>query len=137
MSSQHSRRKEDSKSTFFNKLLIGSILGFLVFFAFVALYALVSLKTNGDTSLYKPAGWIMGFISGVIGGFVSVRPIKEKGAIFGALSGATVSFLVATVLFLINNSSAGSSVFVIMGLIIAGGIAGGITAVNLIIKKKY
>ena len=71
------------------------------------------------------------------GGFFSVRPIKEKGAIYGALSGAIISVLVTTVLFLINNSSAGSGIFIVMGLILAGGIVGGITAVNLKTKKKY
>lgn len=137
MSSKQNRRKEDSKSSLINKMIIGSFFGFLIFFAFIAFYALVSLKTGGDVSMYKPAGWFMAFVSGVISGFVSVRPIKEKGAIYGALSGAVVSLAVAAVLFFINNSSAGSSIFILMSLIVAGGVAGGITAVNLKIKKKY
>lgn len=138
MSSKNIKRHgEDSKSVPINKIVIGSIWGIIAFFVFIALYALFSLKTGGETSLYKPAGWFFGFLSGFIGGFVSVRPVKQKGAIYGAVSGSAISLLVAIVLFFINNSSAGSGVFVLMGLILAGGIAGGITAVNLKFKKKY
>ena len=138
MSSKNIKKHgEDSKSVPINKIIIGSFFGFLAFFVFIAIYTLFSLKTGGEMSLYKPAGWVFGFLSGFIGGFVSVRPVKQKGAIYGAVSGVAISLLVATVLFFINNSSAGSGVFVLMGLILAGGIAGGITAVNLKFKKKY
>ncbi len=132
-----SKRREDKSDNFLLKIFIGVLIGCIVFFVGTALYAMLSLKIGGEESYYKVIGWIIGFFSGASAGFASVRTIKEKGVLFGGVTGLLVSVIIASVLFIVNNSSAGRGIFILMPLMVAGGIAGGITAVNLKIKKKY
>lgn len=84
-----------------------------------------------------PAGIVTAVISGFAGGFASLRPIKQKGVLYGTLCGIISSVLCMAILFVINGNKAGNGIFIFMAAMILGGAAGGVSAVNLKIKKKY
>lgn len=130
------RRNEESNNSYI-RIIVGSAVSAVMFFALLALFALFSLKSGTYGSLYVPAGIAFAFLSGVTGGFVAVRPIKQKGLPYGALSGFISSLLCAVVLFVVNGNKAGSGLFIVAGLMIVGSASGGIGAVNLKLKKKY
>ncbi len=130
------RRNEESGNNYI-KVLVGSAVSAVMFFAFLGLFALFSLKNGTNSSLYMPAGVVFSFLSGITGGFVTVRPIKQKGVPYGALSGFISSLFCAVVLFVVNGNKAGSGLFIVAGLMILGSAVGGIGAVNLKFKKKY
>lgn len=129
-------RKEENSSPIFN-IFLGSVMGSILFFCLMALFAVAALKSGTDKSMYIPAGMVFGFLSGLSGSFIAVRPLKEKGAIYGCIVGLINSLISSLVLFVVNKGVAGSGIFVLMTLITAGGIAGGIIAVNLKFKKRY
>ena len=129
------RRNEESGNNYV-RILIGSAVSAVIFFVLLALFALFSLKNGTNGSVYVPAGIVFALLSGLAGGFATVRPIKQKGLPYGVLSGFIASLFCSAVLFIVNGS-AGSGLFVLAGLMILGGAAGGIGAVNLKLKKKY
>lgn len=134
--SKKSRREESSASPII-KIIIGSSAGSILYFAMLAVFATLALKSNVSSSSYMLIGNLIGALTGFISGFATVRPIKEKGAIYGGLTGLLQALICATVLFIVNKASAGSGIFIMIAVIIIAGIAGGITGVNLKTKKKY
>ena len=137
MSVKKNTRRNEANNNNYIKIFIGSAVSSVMFFAFIALFALVSLKNGLSSSLYMPAGVIIAFISGITGGFVATRPIKQKGLPYGGLSGFIASLFCSVILFVVNGNKAGSGLFIMCGLMIIGSAIGGIGAVNLKVKKKY
>lgn len=129
-------RKEETGSPIFN-IFLGSVTGSVIYFCLIAFFALAALKSGTDKSMYIPAGMFLGFLSGLSGSFISVRPLKEKGVIYGGIVGLINSLISSLVLFVINKGIAGSGIFILIALITLGGMAGGIIAVNLKFKKRY
>ncbi len=130
-------RRDDNKTSHVTKIIAGSVVGSVLFFVLLAVFAASALKTDIAASSYMPAGIILGALSAFVGGFISVRPLKEKGMPYGALSGLFQALICSIVLFVANKASVGTGVFILMAAVTAGSIAGGISAVNLKIKKKY
>lgn len=137
MSSKQRNNKDESSKSFITKIAVGTAVSVIMYFALIALYAAVSFKSGASSSMYMPVGIVMGIISGFAGGFAAVRPIKQKGAIYGALCGFASAILCSAALFIINGNKAGNGIFILIAAMILGGAAGGISAVNLKIKKKY
>ena len=130
-------RKDNKSKTPYSKIATGSVISTALFFLFIGLFALMALNSGVSASLYMPTGMIFGAITAFLGGFISVRPLKEKGVLFGAISGVIQAVICAAVLFFINKGSVGTGVFILSALIIVFSGLGGIAAVNLKIKKKY
>ncbi len=132
-----SSRKESDNNTKLIKVAVSSAVSTVLFFVFLAAFAAMSLKSGFSASLYLPAGLVAGAVSGLTGGFLCVRPIKEKGVLFGFISGIIQAVVCCAVLFAINGGAAGNGLFVLFGIITVFSVLGGIAAVNLKIKKKY
>lgn len=133
-----SKNKKDVKGGFpLKRIMIISLIGCFLFFIFTALFSCLILKNGISSSLYMPVGMVLGAVSAVLSGFATVRPIKEKGALYGALTGFIQSLLCSVVLFVVNGGSAGTGIFILAGLMILASALGGIAAVNLKVKKKY
>ena len=133
-----SKSRVDEKNGFnIAKVTAVSLIGSVLFFSFTALFSLFALKNNISSSTYMPSGLIAGAVSAFIAGFITVRPIKQKGALYGALSGFFQALICSIVLFIVNGGSAGTGIFILSGLMILLSATGGISAVNLKIKKKY
>lgn len=129
-------RREDKKSPI-NNILISTIIGSILYFGFLAVFALCALNSDFNASTYMPVGIIIGFLTATIGGFMAVKPLKQKGALYGAITGLAQALVCSVALFAVNKGVAGTGIFILIAATVAGGIAGGITAVNLKIKKKY
>lgn len=132
-----SSRKESKYNTKLIKVSVGALVSTVLFFILLAIFAAMSLKSGFSASLYLPAGLAVGAVSGFIGGFLCVRPIKEKGALYGLISGLVQAAVCCAVLFAVNGGAAGNGLFILFGIINAFSVLGGIAAVNLKIKKKY
>lgn len=133
-----SSRSKESDSLNYKNILIGSVLGSVLFFVLISLFSLMLLKSEIlSASFYMSSGLISGAVSGFIGGFAAVRPVKKNGAAAGAISGLVQALICSAAVFFINDNNSGTGIFILMGLIIAASAAGGISAVNLKIKKRY
>ncbi len=129
-------KKEENISPI-SKIIFGSVIGSVLYFAALALFAFFSLNNGVDSSVYMPAGIVLGILTAMLGGFLAVRPIRKNGAAFGALTGLIQALICAIALFVANKAVAGTGIFILIAAVIAGGVAGGIIAVNLKIKKRY
>ncbi len=132
-----SSHREKSTSAPYIKILTGVAVSSVLYFAVLALFSAIALNSGVSASSYMPAGMATGALTGFLCGFIVVRPIKEKGFLYGAVSGFVHSLVCSAVLFVVNNASAGNGIFILCALIIAFSVLGGIAAVNLKIKKKY
>lgn len=132
-----SSRKDNKYNTKLISVSAGALASTVIFFVLLALFAFFSLKSGFSDSIYFPAGLVTGALSGFTGGFICVRPIKEKGVLFGFVSGLIQALICCGILFAINGASAGNGLFILFGVITVFSAFGGIAAVNLKIKKKY
>lgn len=118
-------------------LLIYGIIAAALFYAFMALFAYFSLKNGISKSVYMPSGLVCGFVTGFLCGFAALRPLKQKGALYGLISGLVHAFTSCIVLFAVNGASAGRGIFILFCVIVVSSVAGGISSVNLKPRKKY
>lgn len=118
-------------------LLIYGIIAAALFYALMALFAYFSLKNGFSKGMYIPSGLVCGFVTGFLCGFASLRPIKQKGALYGLFSGLVHAFISCFILLAVNGASAGKGIFILFGVIVASSVAGGISSVNLKPRKKY
>lgn len=130
-------RKDDSSKNLAAKIAVGAAVSVVLYFVLIAFYALAAFKTGLSSSLYMPIGIVLGALSGLVGGFVSVKPIMQKGIVFGALSGLISAIVSSAMMFAANGNKAGNGIFVFMAAMLLGGAAGGVAAMNLKLKKKY
>ena len=98
MPANTSRKDTKSKSPIIKSSVCGLISSAL-FFAFIVLFAFISLKSDFSASAYMPAGLFFGALTGFIGGFISAKLSNEKGALYGLLSGAVQTFICFIFLF--------------------------------------
>lgn len=132
------RRSKENETLNYKNLIIGSVTGSVMFFVLIALFSLVFLKTDLlSASFYMPCGLISGAVSGFVGGFASVIPVKKNGVTTGALSGFIQALICSAAVFFINNNNSGTGIFILMALITLSGMAGGVAAVNIKMKKRY
>ncbi len=130
-------RKNESNDSPYMKIAVISIVSALLYFAILAAYAAFALKSGAGSSGYLPAGIISGALTGFLNGFIAVRPVKQKGALYGGLAGLLQAVLCCAVIFIINHGTAGNGIFILLAAITACGVFGGISAVNIKVKKKY
>lgn len=135
--SKTARRDEKQLSSPYVKIIIGSSAGCVLCFILIALAAVMALKSGLSSSVYMPLGMFFGALSAFLGGFIAVRPIKQRGALYGALSGLLQSLICSVILFVANGYTAGNGIFILSAIIILCSALGGIAAVNLKIKKRY
>ena len=126
-------RRDEKKVSPAAKILIGAVLGSVIYFAAVAVFAAFALKSGVGFSSYMPAGLALGALSGLVSG----RPIKQNGALYGALSGLGQSLINSIVLFSVNKASAGTGMLILAVIVTVASVIGGIAAVNIKRKKKY
>ncbi len=131
-------RSNEKDSSAMNRILISSVIGTVIFFAFISLFSLVILKSDAfSQSMYMPLGLVSGVLSSYLCGFIAVRPVRKKGVVTGALSGVVQALICSAAVFFINDNNSGFGIFILMSVIIIFASLGGISAVNVKIKKKY
>lgn len=112
------------------KCIIGAIFGTAVFFILLALFSLLCLKKDIAPETYKPVVFACGIVSGMLCGYISVKPIKKRGIVFGAVSALPMmsGISVFAVLFSKNGLTISGWIFALM--IIISSAIGGIVAAN-------
>lgn len=132
-----SSRKDNKNETPFIKIIIGSVVSSILYFIIIALYAVFALKSGANASGYMPVGMVLGALTGFLCGFVAVRPIKQKGVLYGSFAGFVQALICMLVLFDVNNASAGNGIFILSAIIVLCAAVGGVAAVNMKKRKKY
>lgn len=132
------KRPNDNESSGMNRVIISSITGTAIFFALISLFSVLAIKSDiFSQSMYMPSGLLSAALSSYLCGFIAVRPVRKKGAATGALSGLIQALICAAAVFFINENKSGVGIFILMAVIIVFSALGGISAVNLKVKKKY
>lgn len=117
-------------------ILIGAAAGTALFMLMLLAACAVILKADVSAGLYSVIGLAAGALSALAGGFTAVRPLRRNGIPFGALTGIIQAIAVSVVIFAANSASAGTKLFLLMGLTVLFAVAGGIAAVNLKKRRK-
>ena len=100
-----SKSQNDSLKNIAIKTAIGSAVSLVAFFALAMLATLILWKNDSDTASFKYIISAIGAVSGFLGGFVAVRPIRKNGIAFGALSAIVPSAVIILAAVLIAKSS--------------------------------
>ncbi len=130
-------RREDKKENILLNITVGGLLGFVLFILFIILFAFVELKIGLGEKFYFPFLILVGSISGLMNGYVAVRPSKRCALPFGAASGCIESLLCLLVLLVSNKAFVGINSFVFLLIIVVFSAVGGVIAANLRLRKKY
>ena len=135
------RKKRKTKSKVQNttakniviKTAIGSGVSLVVFFLLALLAGFVLWKNDADINSFKYVIFALSVVSGFIGGFVAVRPVRKNGIAFGALSSVVPCAVIILASVLIAKSSVAITGWIFIALYILFSAIGGIVAVN---KRK-
>ena len=135
------RKKRKTKSKVQNttakniviKTAIGSGVSLVVFFLLALLAGFVLWKNDADINSFKYVIFALSAVSGFIGGFVAVRPVRKNGIAFGALSSVVPCAVIILASVLIAKSSVSVTGWIFIALYILFSAIGGIVAVN---KRK-
>lgn len=133
----NSSKNDKNISSHLIKIIFCGFISSLIYFGLIAVFAAAALKSDFSTSSYMVAGLIIGAITGFSGGFIISKVLKEKGALYGAVCGCVQALISTIILFMINGGTAGKGMLILSAIIIVFSVAGGISGVNLKIKKKY
>ncbi len=118
-------------------IAITSVASTILYFISICAFAMISLKTSSDRSLYLPVAIVLGALSGFICGFAVARITKVKGMFYGGLSGFIHSLLCSLVIFTMNKGVAGNGIFILIAVAVISASLGGVSAVNIKKKIKY
>lgn len=135
----HKKRKTKSKvqnTTAKNiaiKTAIGSGVSLVVFFLLALLTGFVLWKNDADTNYFNYVIFALSAVSGFVGGFVAVRPVRKNGIAFGALSSVVPCAVIILASVLVAKSSVSVTGWIFIALYILFSAIGGIVAVN---KRK-
>ncbi len=121
----------------FMPIILTSVLSTILYFIFISLFALISLKTSSDRSFYLPVAIVCGALSGFICGFAVARMTKVKGMFYGGISGFIHSLLCSLAIFVMNKGVAGNGIFILIAIAVIAASLGGVSAVNIKKKIKY
>ncbi|MBP3938222.1 MAG: TIGR04086 family membrane protein [Clostridia bacterium] len=125
--------KDSSLKNIAKKTAIGSVASLLSFFALTALAALILWKNDSDTASFKYIVSAIGAVSGFLGGFIAVRPVRKNGIAFGTLSALVPCVLILAVSALLTKSPISIAGWIFIAVNILFSAIGGIVAVN---KRK-
>ncbi len=132
-----SRAKEKDYSLL-KRVSVSSIISSVVFFVLIAVFSFAVLKTDMfSSSSYMFFGVISAALSAFLCGFITVRPIRKNGIVYGAVSGFVLALICSAVMFFVNGNKSGVGIFILMVLFVVFSALGGISAVNFKVKKKY
>lgn len=128
--------KGNGKSSNYIKLVLCGLAGSGIFFLLLSVFSFLTLKFAISDSWFMPLGLISGVISGLFSGYNAVRPVMQKGLLFGSLSGFICILVCGILAFAINGGKAGYGIIILSALILVSSAAGGIAAVGSKPKRK-
>ncbi len=122
---------ENEKSNLFllKKILRGSVFSVIIFFALLLLLSAVIVKFGAGESIQNILVFIFAAISTFCGAFFAMRKTSEKGLFLGLAVAFPAVIMVSVVLLAVLNDI-GTKTLIMALLMLIGGAAGGVTAVN-------
>ncbi len=135
-SKKRASRGEDNSAFPLKSIIIGSVIGVVLFVVLLTVASAAVLSADIGKNLYQVIGLAAGALASFAGGFAAVRPVHKNGVPYGALAGIIQAIIVSIISFAANSASAGTKLFLLMGLMVLCSAAGGIAAVNLKRRRK-
>jgi len=113
-------------------LLICGIIGAVIIFILLSIFAGVIIETGSYVSLFRVAVYISAFAGGFISGFLAAKNTGGRGFIIGAMASFFCIFLVWVITLIPGHES--NNGLIPAALCIAGGVVGGIIGANTLKK---
>ncbi len=110
------------------KIIIGSTVGVALFFALMALMSAISLKLDLDESRYKYFMIAIGAIIGFVCGYITVKPVRKKGALLGAVSVIPAGMIILLFSFYFGHGGIGTVGWIFALISVVFGMLGGAVA---------
>ena len=115
-------------------LLIGNIIGTVLFFLLTLLASAVILKKTVSSDFYTPVAVIISGLSALAAGFAAVRPIRKNGLIMGLGSSILLIACICASAALTSGGSMGIKTAIAAAVAAVCAAVGGILAANM--KKR-
>lgn len=125
--------KSGGEKFIIKSVLTGSLSGVAVFFASLALFALIAYKQDLSEEIYWIFAVIASVLSAFISGYVAVRPIKKNGLILGMASVIPLFSVILLTASIVNRTGISIYSWISLGVMLLTSGISGIFAAN---KKK-
>ena len=112
------------------KTLIGSLVDIIIYFALTAVFSLISLKTDAKSDYFRYMIFFISAMSGLVGGFAAVKPIRKNGILIGAVSAAPAFLIIFLVSSIISRTGISITGWVAAAIMTLFSAIGGIISVN-------
>ena len=135
--SEKSRGEQKGKSSMrltAISLLIGNIIGAVLFFLLTLLASAVILKKTVSSDFYTPVAVIISGFSALAAGFSAVRPLRKNGLIIGLGSSILLIACICVSAALASGGSMGIKTAIAAAVAAVCAAVGGILAANM--KKR-
>ena len=116
----------------FKNIMKGIVISFLITMGMLFVLAILLCYTNMKESLIEPCIIFVSSFSILIGSFLVMKKIRQKGLFYGMVLGIIYMLMIYLISsFISMNFSIGSGTIIMMLLGIISGVLGGIIGVNL------
>lgn len=118
-------------------VLAGFVISVLLFLALTFSFAFLVLKDDISSDAWLPCELLFGAVSGLTGGFVSVRLVMHKALLISLTCGVMSALTVFSALMISNKGNVGLNSLILVGVLALFSLIGGIIAVTVDKKKRY
>lgn len=119
------------------RVMIGSAVGAIAFFALLALTAMFLLKSGIHQSTLPFMAIGIAGIASFISGYTAVRPLRKKGIAYGAFSTIPLAVVIIAAILIANKIGIGMNTLIMLPVMLILGAVGGITAANMRLRHKH
>ncbi|HAS38238.1 MAG TPA: TIGR04086 family membrane protein [Ruminococcaceae bacterium] len=112
------------------KTLIGSLVNIIIYFALTAVFSLISLKTDAKSDYFRYMIFFISAMSGLVGGFAAVKPIRKNGILIGAVSASPAFLIIFLVSSIISRTGISITGWVAAAIMTLFSAIGGIISAN-------
>ena len=128
-------KKEISTKQFYINILIGALIGAVITFLALLLFAAIMLIFNIDINMSSPLSSVALLIGSGAGGYISAYKNKSKGFLCGLIN-AGITFLLIAVIGLILSRDITLMSLIHLAVTVLSSLIGGILGVNKADKIK-
>lgn len=120
-----------NKSTVIKAILLGTVIGVLLFFILIALFSFIFLKAGSlPYDFVTIITLIIGSIGAFFSGYFSVKILKEKGLIYGCITGFILFFVIYIIGSIAFQEVASIKTLLRCLVMVLAGSIGGVIVVN-------
>ncbi len=131
MRSDRTANLNDNKSTTIKAILLGTVIGVLLFFILIALFSFIFLKSGSlPYDFITIISLMIGSIGAFFSGYLSVRILREKGLLYGCIAGFILFFLIYIIGAIAYQEVASIKTLLRCLVMVLAGSIGGVIGVN-------